>query len=325
PRSPLAFRGRDWKASLRRTLEEFKEDRATLTAAGIAFFWFLAVFPALLAAVGVLGLVRASPRMTEVVTGGIATALPGDAATVLTQAVEAATQQPGRGSAVAAIAGVAVALWSASAGMVGLQRGLNVVYDVDQDRSFVKQRLVAVALLAVAAVLGGVASVLAVFGQPLGEAVRGMLPFGDAFVPLWTLIRWALTVVAVAVLFASFYYLGPNRHSPRWTWVSPGGLVAMAIWVLASLAFSFYVSSFGSYAETYGSLVGVVVLMLWLYLTALAVVLGGELNAELERQSALASGQSPAAGTTTAGAGEHDDAIRAWSQHLERVRQRRQR
>jgi membrane protein len=142
-------------------------------------------------------------------------------------------------------------------------------------------------------VLGGVATALIVFGAPLGDALRDNLPFGRAFVLLWTVVRWVLGLSALVVLFAAIYYLAPNRTSPRWVWVSPGGILAAVIWLVASLGFSFYVSSFGKYAQTYGSLAGVVVLLLWLYLTGLALVLGGELNAELERQSAARRGEIP--------------------------------
>ena len=142
--------------------------------------------------------------------------------------------------------------------------------------------------------MGGAATGLIVFGEPLGDSLRDNLPFGSAFVVLWTLIRWGVGLVALTAMFAAIYYLSPYRETPRWVWVSPGGVLAALIWLAASLGFSFYVSSFGKYAETYGSLAGVVVLLLWLYLTALAVILGGELNAELERQSAAKSGQVPA-------------------------------
>lgn len=195
------------------------------------------------------------------------------------------------GALLAVLVGLAIALWSASSGMVGLQMGLDVAYDVEADRTFVKKRLVAFELLAAMLVLGGAATALIVFGAPLGDALRDNLPFGRAFVLLWTVVRWALGLVALTGLFATIYYLAPNRDTPRWVWVSPGGVLAAAIWLVASLGFSFYVSSFGKYAETYGSLAGVVVLLLWLYLTALALVLGGELNAELERQSAARKGQ----------------------------------
>ncbi|MDP8991683.1 MAG: YihY/virulence factor BrkB family protein, partial [Actinomycetota bacterium] len=291
PRSPLQLPPTDWKETLRRTAKEFKNDRATLISAGMAFYWVLAVFPALVAAVGVFGLVNAGPEATESISKAIRTTLPGDAAEVLSEAVDRAPS--GGASLVTAVVGLALALWSASAGMVALQSGMDVAYDIPQERErkFAKKRATALLLLVVAAVLGGIATVLVVFGQPLGEALRDDLPLGGAFVVVWTVLRWALAIGALVVLFASFYYLGPNRETPRWSWLSPGGVLGAVIWLLSSLGFSLYVSSFGSYAKTYGSFAGVVVLLLWLYLSALAVVVGGELNSELERQSAMRSGQ----------------------------------
>ena len=290
PDSPLELPAPDWKASVKRAVKEFKEDRGTLTAAGMAFYWFLSIFPAMVAFVGLLGLVNASQGAIDSITDVVRSALPGDAATVLVEAIE--DRETG-GSVLAALIGVALALWSASSGCVGMQMGLDVAYDVHDDRKFVKKRLVAFQLMLALLVLGGAATALIVFGAPLGDALRDNLPFGSAFVVLWTILRWVGGIAALTGLFATIYYLSPNRDTPRWVWVSPGGILAAAIWLVASLGFSLYVSQFGKYAETYGSLAGVVVLLFWLYLTALAVVLGGELNAELERQSAARNGQVP--------------------------------
>jgi membrane protein len=291
PESPLQLPPPDWKESVKRAVKEFKADRATLTGAGMAFYWFLAVFPAMVALVGLLGLFNASGAAVDSITGAVQRALPGQAADVLVGAVKSSNNQSGGTSLVATLIGVGLALWSASAGMVGLQMGLDVAYDVESDRKFAKKRLVAFELLAAMLVLGGLATALIVFGAPIGHALRDNLPFGGAFVVLWTVVRWALGLAALTSLFATIYFLAPNRETPRWAWVSPGGILAAGIWLLASIGFSFYVSSFGKYAQTYGSLAGVVVLLLWLYLTALAVVLGGELNAELERQSAARARQ----------------------------------
>lgn len=299
PDSPLDMPAPDWKASIKRAAKEFKEDRANLIGAGMSFYWFLAVFPAMVAFVGLLGLFNASDAAVSSVTGAVQRALPGQAADVLIGAVKGANSTSGGSSLVAALIGVALALWSASAGMVGLQMGLDVAYDVEKDRTFVKKRIVAFELLAAMLVLGGLATALIVFGAPLGDALRDNLPFGSAFVFLWTAIRWILGMAVLIALFATIYYLAPNRDTPKWVWVSPGGILAAAIWLLASLGFSFYVSSFGKYAATYGSLAGVVVLLLWFYLTALALILGGELNAELERQSAARKGQIPAEAAPT--------------------------
>jgi len=292
-KSPADLGKAGLKESLRRTVSEFKDDRATLTAAGMAFYWFLAVLPAMLALIGFLGLFDVSQGAVDSIVKVIRSALPGQGAQALVDAVQSVGNRSEGSSAIAALVGVALALWGASAGMVAMQMGLDVAYDVPRDRTFVKKRLVGLALVLIAAVLGGIATALIVFGAPLGDALRDNLPFGEAFVVLWTILRWVGGIAALTVLFATFYYLAPNRETPKWVWVSPGGVLAVLIWLAASLGFSFYVSSFGSYAETYGSLAGVVVLLLWLYLSAIAVVMGGELNAELERQSAVQAGQIP--------------------------------
>jgi membrane protein len=154
--------------------------------------------------------------------------------------------------------------------MVSLQIGLNVAYDVPEDRKFISARLTAFALLIATALLGGVPS--------------PFFTFGDALV--FTIIGWILTVAAIVVLFSVFYYLAPNRpERPTWKWVSAGGLLGAALWVGGSLGFGFYASNFGNYGKTYGTLSGVIILIFWLYLSALSVLIGGELNAELERQA----------------------------------------
>lgn len=292
PDSPLDLPAPDWKASVTRAVKEFKEDRGTLTAAGMAFYWFLAIFPLLVAGVGMLSLFNVSAETLEDISRSVTRALPGGAGQIIRDAVNNAADRSD-GAILAVLVGVPLALWSASAGCVGMQMGLDVAYDVRDDRTFVKKRLVAFELMLAMVVLGGAATALIVFGAPLGDSLRDNLPFGGAFVVLWTIIRWVGGIAALTGLFATIYYLSPNRDTPRWVWVSPGGILAAVIWLAASLGFSIYVSQFGKYAETYGSLAGVVVLLFWLYLTALAVVLGGELNAELERQSAARKGQVP--------------------------------
>lgn len=288
PQSPTHVSRPGWRATLKRTLKETKADRIPIIAAGVAFYWFLAIFPLLFAAIGLLQLLSVSPSVVNGIASAIHTALPGSAATILTQALHQATRRAGATGLTALIVGIVLAVWSASSGMAATQVGMNVAYDVPRDRPFIKKRLMAILLIVVALVLGGVAAALLVFGQPLGVWVQKHVPDGSYFVWAWTVVRWILTVLAIVSLFAVFYYLGPNRKAPAWAWLSPGGVVAAVIWIVVSLGFSFYVSNFGgSYARTYGALMGVVILMLWLYLTSLALLLGAELNGELERQRAI--------------------------------------
>jgi hypothetical protein len=182
--------------------------------------------------------------------------------------------------------------------MVATQVGLEVAYDVPDDRKFVKKRLMSLVLILATLVLGGIAVALLVFGEPLGDYVRDAIGAGAYFEWLWTAIRWVLALLSVVTLFALFYFIGPNRQPPNWSWLSPGGILATAIWVAASLLFSVYVSHFGgTYAKTYGALAGVIILVLWLYITALAILVGAELNGELERERALRAEAEARGGT----------------------------
>ncbi len=273
PDSPLDLEPHDWKATGKRTLKEIKNDRITLISAGMAYYWFLALFPAVIAGVGILGLINAPQSTIASLESSVRSTLPAGASDIIADAINKAGNPKESASLAAALIGIAVALWSASSGMVALQKGLDVAYDIGQERKFVKARLVAFALIIATGLLGGVPSPIFTFGEST----------------IFVVIGWILTVAAVMVLFSLFYYLGPNRESPKWTWVSTGGVVGALLWLMVSAAFAFYVEQFSSYGKTYGTMAGVVVLILWLFLTSLSVLIGGELNAELERSAATKS------------------------------------
>jgi membrane protein len=300
PRAPLEISGSGWRATVRRTLKEFKADRCTMAAGSLAYGWFLALVPALIALLGVASLVRFGSGTVHKLVSGLNKALPPGASGVFTNAVQAATSRTSQGSLTVVIIAVILALWSASSGMVALQTALDIAYDVPSDRTFLAKRLYAVELLLATVVFGGIAAALLVFGAPLGTSIQHHLSFSSAaFTIGWNVVRWLINVVFGSLLFSIYYFVGPNHESPRWQWISPGGLAGTAIFLAASVAFSFYVAKFGSYGKTYGALAGVVILMLWLYLTGLAVLIGGELNAEIEREAA-ARGVRPEAQASTA-------------------------
>lgn len=289
PDNPLEIGAAGWKETMRRAGKRFSRDRVTMSSGSLAYHGFLALFPAVIAGLGVLTLISIGSGTIHSLTHGIDRALPAGASGVFDAAVRAATRRSG-GSLAAVIIGILIALWSVSSGFAALQQALDTAYEVP-DRKFLARRLRALPMLAATVVFGGLAVALIVFGAPIGSAISGhIFVSGTAFTVVWTIVRWIGAIVFMTLLFSAYYYFGPNRETPSWQWVSPGGLVGTAIFLLASLGFSFYVSSFGNYGKTYGSFAGVAILIFWMYLSGIAVLLGAEINAEVEREAAAEGG-----------------------------------
>jgi membrane protein len=269
-----------WRQIAVRGWREASQDQIPLLSAGVAFFGFLALFPALIAVTLVYGLVADPASITSQVDA-VAGSLPADARSLLETQLTQLTSTPSAGLGWGLALSLLVALWSASGGVGNVVTAVNIAYDEERKRGFIKDKLIALALTVGAIVfivilLALVAAVPVVF-----EAVG--LTGGWRW--LAEAVRWILVVILVMVALAVLYRVAPDRDAPKFRWVSVGAVVATVMWLLASIGFSLYVSLFGNYAKTYGALAGVVVMMLWLWLTSYAVLLGAEINAESEQQT----------------------------------------
>jgi membrane protein len=278
--TPSDIPAKGWKDIVVRTLAEAKADHVPLLAAGVAFFGLLALVPAMVAFVSLYGLL-ADPTDVARHVADLLGAAPGEVQDLVTNQLEAVTAEASGSIGFGLAAGVLVALWSASSGMKHVIEALNAAYDEEEGRGFVRQRGLAL-LFTLGAVLFMVGAIVVLTVVP--SLLEGS-PLGSAAELALNIARWPALAVAFAVGLAVLYRYGPSRDDAEWRWVTPGAVAATLLWLLASAGFSLYVARFGSYNETYGSLGGVVVAMLWLFLTAYVVLMGAELDAEMERQT----------------------------------------
>jgi membrane protein len=270
-----------WMQIVRRAVSEAKTDQVPLLAAGVAFYAFLSVFPALIAMVMLYGLV-ADPAQAAAQVESYAKALPTSAQQLLTDQVNQLTSASTRSLGIGLVVALLVALWSASNGVGNLVTAINFCYDEEETRGFVKRKALALLLT-----LGAIVFVTVAFALvAVVPAVMNVLGLPPGVRILVQVVRWAGLVLAVTTAFAVLYRLAPARDAAKFRWVSLGAGLATLIWLVGSVGFSLYVDNFGSYGKTYGSLAGVVVLLLWLWITSLAVLFGAEVNAETEQQTA---------------------------------------
>lgn len=288
PDSPTDLDRRSWTYVLRTTVREFLGDQCTDLAAALTYYAVLALAPALLAVVSVLSLVD---RPDEVIDGIVELgrgAGAGEQVEGFRPVLEQLSQAPAAG--IALVGGLVVALWSASGYVAAFSRGMNRIYEVDEGRPIWKLRPVLLLLTAVLVVIAVLVVALLVLSGPVAESVADAVGIGATGVTVWQVAKWPVVVLLVIAGIALLYHGTPNVRQPRFRWISVGALLALVVWVVATAGLGLYVATFASYDETYGSLAGVIVLLLWLWLTNLALLFGAELDAELERGRQLQAG-----------------------------------
>jgi membrane protein len=269
-----------WPAVLKRTIKGFSNDNLTDWAAALTYYGVLAIFPALIVLVSVLGLVGSSA--TQPLIDNLGKVAPGPAKEIFTSAIK--NLQGSQGAAgVWFVVGLAGALWSASAYVAAFMRASNAIYDMPEGRPVWKTLPLRVVLTLVLLVLLAVTAVGVTVTGGLAKEVGGVLGLSDTAVTVWNIAKWPVLLVVVSFMFALLYWAAPNVKHPKFRWVSPGGVLALIGWIIASLAFAFYVANFGSYNKTYGALAGPIVFLVWLWISNLMILLGAEFNAELER------------------------------------------
>ncbi|NEM06609.1 YihY/virulence factor BrkB family protein [Geodermatophilus normandii] len=286
--TPTQIPASGWKQIVKRAWAENNADNMPIIAGGVAFFAFLAIFPALIATISIYGLV-ASPETVERQITELSAQLPESAASLIGEQLTSITQNSGGALSISLAISVLGALWSASGGTGNLLTAVNIAYDEVETRSFVKRKALALGLT-----LGAIVFVLVTFALvAVVPAVLDMLPLGIVGSVLAQVLRWVLLLGVFAGSLAVLYRVAPDRDAPQLKWVSLGAIFVTVIWALVSLGFSFYVNNFGSYDKTYGTIAGVIVLMLWLYLTCYLVLLGAEINSESEHQTAEDTTEGP--------------------------------
>jgi membrane protein len=285
---PAKLPRRAWTGVLRRTLSEFSEDNLTDWAAALTYYGIVAIFPALIALVSILGLIGTSA--TKPLLDNLGDFAPGPAHQILSNALDGLTQS--RGSAgILFVVGLAGAIWSASGYIGAFIRASNQIWDVEEGRPIWQIVPLRLLVTIVMVILLAASAVAVVVTGPLADKVGKLIGIGSAAVTVWDIAKWPVLVLLVSVMFSILFYASPNVRQPRFRWVTPGGLFAVVAWMIASAVFGLYVANFGSYNKTYGSLGAIIIFLVWLWLSNVALLLGAELNAEIARGRQIEAGQ----------------------------------
>ncbi|MEU0009116.1 YihY/virulence factor BrkB family protein [Streptomyces sp. NPDC006314] len=292
PDTPTKLPRRAWGAVLKGSLREFKDDELTDRAAALTYYGILSLFPALLVLVSILAM--AGKSTTDKVLANLQHLAPGSARDIVTRAVRQLQDGAGIGS-VMALVGIVLAVWSASGYVAAFIRSANAVYDMPEGRPVWKILPVRVGVTVVLMVLAVASSLIVVFTGGLARRAGQALGIGDTALTVWSIAKWPVLVLLVTVMIAILYWATPNAKVKGFKWITPGSVLALLIWMIASAGFAFYVANFASYNKTYGTMAGVIVFLVWLWISNLAILLGLEFDAETVRQRAIAGGHPPQA------------------------------
>jgi membrane protein len=290
PESPSDLKGRSWFGVLKRTVKEFSEDNITDWAAALTYYGVLSIFPALIVLVSILGLIGESA--TQPLIDNLGSVAPGPAQDIFRSAIE--NLQGSQGAAgVFFVIGILGAIWAASGYIAAFMRASNAIYDMPEGRPIWKTLPVRVGLTVLLIVLTVISAVAVTLTGGLATEAGNLIGLGDTAVTVWNIAKWPVLLLLVSFMFAVLYWAAPNVKQPGFRWISPGGILAVIGWVIASAAFAFYVANFGSYNKTYGALAGPIVFLVWLWISNIMILLGAEFNAELERSRAIEAGMRP--------------------------------
>ncbi|WP_457205042.1 YihY/virulence factor BrkB family protein [Nocardioides sp. P5_C9_2] len=288
PDSPGDLDKRSWMYVARKTWREFSADQCTDLAAALTYYAVLSIFPAAIALTSLLGLVGQAEESVQTVLDVLDPLVSSDMLGTIEPTLTQIAQSQSAGLTL--VLGLAGALWTASGYVGAFGRAMNRIYEIPEGRPFWKLRPVMLLITVLALVLMGAVLLMLVVSGPVAQSIGNVVGLGDAAVTAWSIAKWPVLAIAVVLVVAMLYYATPNVKQPKFRWISVGALVAIVVWVLASLAFAFYVANFSSYNKTYGSLAGVIVALLYLWLTNLALLFGAEVDSELERGRQLQAG-----------------------------------
>jgi membrane protein len=289
PDGPTDLTRRSWWSTAKRSVREFRDDNLTDWAAALTYYGVLALFPAVIALVSIAGLVMSPQKITQVLTDTVSALGPQSAVETFEGPIDNIANSQGTAGAML-IVGLALALWSASSYVGAFMRASNAIYEREEGRPFWKLRPLQLFVTLVLVLLAALVVVALVVTGPVAEAIGGAVGVSDTAVTAWQIAKWPVMLVAVMFMLAVLYWSSPNAKPAGFRWVSPGAVLAIVAWVAASAAFAFYVANFSSYNRTYGALAGVVVFLVWLWITNIAILLGAEVNAETERARELEAG-----------------------------------